>query len=103
MRTTRGALAVLAGVAGLGAVAYAASPHGSQPGSAPTPERSQGVGSLPKPKISMHPDKLRHSTSARFGFTARGGKPRFQCRLDSRAWGACQSPLIFNKLAIGTP
>jgi len=50
----------------------------------------------------MHPDRVSPSTSARFGFTARGSKPRFQCRLDKRAWSACQSPLTFNRLAIGT-
>lgn len=102
MRTTRGAIVVLAAIAALATVAYAASPHGSQPGSAPTPERSRGSVSLAKPKISMHPDKVSPSTSAKFGFTARGGKPRFQCRLDKRAWGACQSPLSLSRLAIGT-
>jgi hypothetical protein len=50
----------------------------------------------------MHPDKVSPSTSARFGFTARGGKARFQCRLDKRAWSTCQSPLSISKLAIGT-
>jgi|SRR6185295_2077850 len=102
MRTTRGAIVVLAAIAALATVAYAASPHGSQPGSAPTPERSRGSVSLPKPKISMHPDKVSPSTSAKFGFTVRGGKPRFQCRLDKRAWSPCQSPLTFSRLAIGT-
>lgn len=102
MRTTRGAILVLAAIAALATVAYAASPHGSQPGSAPTKERSRGSVSLPKPKISMHPDKVSPSTSAKFGFTARGGKPRFQCRLDKRAWGACRSPLTISGLTIGT-
>jgi hypothetical protein len=102
MRTTRGAIVVLAAVAALATVAYAASPHGSQPGSAPIPERSRGSASLPKPKISMHPDRVSPSISAKFGFTARGGKPRFQCRLDKRAWSACQSPVTFNRLAVGT-
>jgi hypothetical protein len=102
MRTSRGAIVVLAAIAALATVAYAASPHGSQPGSAPTPERSRGSVSLPKPKISMHPDKVSPSTSARFGFAARGRKPRFQCRLDKRAWSTCQSPLTISKLAIGT-
>jgi hypothetical protein len=101
MRTTRGAILALAAIAGLATVAYAASPHGSQPGSAPTPERSQGFVSLPKPKISIHPDKVSPSTSARFGFTVRGRNPRFQCRLDKRAWSSCRSPLTIQKLAIG--
>ena len=102
MRTMRGVLVVLASIAGLGAVAYAASPRSSNPGSAPKAERSQGVGSLPKPKITMHPEKLATSTGAKFGFAVRGGKPRFQCRLDSRAWGACQSPVSFSKLTVGS-
>jgi hypothetical protein len=101
MRTTRGVVALLLGIAGLGAVAYAASPRGPGPGSAPTPERSQGAASLPKPKITMHPDKVSPSAGARFGFTARGRNPRFQCRLDSRPWAACKSPFVVNRLAVG--
>jgi hypothetical protein len=97
----RGMLAVLAGIAGLGAVAYAASPQSPNPGSAPKAERSQGAGSLPKPKITMHPEKLATSTNAKFGFTVRSGKPRFQCRLDGRPWSACQAPVSFSKLAVG--
>jgi hypothetical protein len=101
MRTMRGMLAVLAGIAGLGAVAYAASPKSPNPGSDPKAERSQGVGSLPKPKITMHPDKLATSANAKFSFTVRAGKPRFQCRLDGRPWSACQAPVSFSKLAAG--
>ena len=102
MRTMRGMLAVLAGIAGLGAVAYAASPQSPNPGSAPKAERSQGIGSLPKLKITMHPDKLATSTNAKFAFTVRSGKPRFQCRLDGRPWSACQSPVSFSKLTTGS-
>jgi hypothetical protein len=102
MRTTRGVVAVLAAIAGLGAVAYAATPHGSHPGPAPKPERAQGAGSLPTPKITMHPNKLATSTNAKFGFGVRAGKPRFQCRLDGRSWSTCQSPVAFSKLAVGS-
>lgn len=102
MRTTRGVVAVLAAIAGLGAVAYAAAPRGSTPGPAPKPGRAQGAGSLPKPKITMHPNKLATSTSAKFSFSVRAGKPRFQCRLDSRSWSACQAPVVFTKLAVGS-
>jgi hypothetical protein len=102
MRTMRGVLVVLASIAGLGAVAYAASPQSPNPGSAPKAERSQGAGSLPKPKITMHPDKLATSTNAKFSFTVRAGKPRFQCRLDGRAWNTCQSPASFSKLTVGS-
>jgi hypothetical protein len=98
----RGMLAVLAGIAGLGAVAYAASPQSPNPGSAPKAERSQGAGSLPKPKITMHPDKLATSTNAKFSFAVRAGKPRFQCRLDGRPWSACQAPVSFSKLTAGS-
>jgi hypothetical protein len=102
MRTMRGVLPVLAGIAGLGAVAYAAAPKSPNPGSAAKAERSQGVASLPKPKITMHPDKLATSTSAKFAFAVRGSKPRFQCRLDGRSWSACQSPAAFSKLTVGS-
>lgn len=98
----RGVLAVLAGITGLGAVAYAAVPQGPTPGSTPKAERSQGVDSLPKPKITSHPNKLATSTSAKFAFTVRGAKPRFQCRLDSRSWSTCQTPVAFSKLATGS-
>ena len=50
----------------------------------------------------MHPDKLATSTNAKFGFTVRAGKPRFQCRLDGRPWSACQAPVSFSKLAAGS-
>jgi hypothetical protein len=102
MRTMRGALAVLAGIAGLGAVAYAATPQSPTPGSAPKTERSQEGISLPKPKITMHPDKLATSTSAKFAFTVRGAKPRFQCHLDGRSWSTCQTPVAFSKLVTGS-
>jgi hypothetical protein len=105
MRATRGVLlALLAGVVGLSAVAYAAVPQKQDhtPGSAPKSERNQGVGSLPKPKITMHPDKLATSTTAKFSFAVRSGKPRFQCKLDGRAWGVCQAPVSYSKLAVGS-
>jgi hypothetical protein len=102
MRTMRGVLAVLAGIAGLGAVAYAATPRGHSPDSTAKAQRSQGTGPLPKPKITMHPDKLATSTSAKFAFAVRGGKPRFQCRLDDRSWSTCQVPVTFSKLATGS-
>lgn len=102
MRARRGVIALLAGIIGLSAVAYAAVPHGNTPGSAPEAERSQGTASLPKPKITLHPDKLATSPSAKFSFSVRGGKPRFQCRLDGRPWTACQAPLSFGKLAVGS-
>jgi len=104
MRTMRGVLVVLVGIAGLGAVAYAAAPHPQSPtpGSAAKTERSQGVASLPKPKITMHPDKLATSTNAKFSFAVRSGRPRFQCRLDGRPWTTCQAPVSFSKLAAGS-
>jgi hypothetical protein len=105
MRATRGVLpALLAAIAGLGAVvAYAAVPQKQDPtpGSAPKAERSQGAGSLPKPKITMHPEKLATATNAKFGFTVRAGKPRFQYSLDGRPWSPCQAPASYSKLAVG--
>jgi hypothetical protein len=102
MRTMRGVLAVLAGIAGLGAVAYAATPQSADPGSAPKAERSQGIGSLPKPKITMHPDKPATSSTAKFAFSAPAGRLRFQCALDGRAWASCQTPVVFSKLTSGS-
>lgn len=108
MRATRRVLiALLAGVVGLSAVAYAAVPQKQDPtpptpGSAPKTERSQGVASLSKPKITMHPEKLATLTGAKFGFTVRSGKPRFQCKLDGRPWSACQAPVSYGKLAVGS-
>lgn len=102
MRTARGVVVVLAAIAGLCAVAYAAAPRGSKPVSAPKPERTQGAGSLPRPKITMHPNKLATSTNAKFAFSVRAAKSRFQCRLDSRSWSICQAPVGFSKLAVGS-
>jgi hypothetical protein len=101
MRTTRGVLALLVGIAGLGAVAYASSPRSSHPGSAPATERSREIASLPKPKITSHPAKVAPSPSARFAFSANGRNPRFQCRLDGRRWTACRSPFALGRLAVG--
>jgi hypothetical protein len=102
MRTMRGMLAVLAGIAGLGAVAYAATPSSPNPGPTPKAEAGQGAGSLPKPKITMHPDKLATSSNAKFSFVVRAGRQRFQCRLDGRSWSACQAPVSFSKLTTGS-
>jgi hypothetical protein len=102
MRTMRAALAVLAGIAGLGAAAYAATPQGHSPDSTASAERGQGTGSLRKPRITMHPDKLATSTRAKFAFAVRGGKPRFQCHLDRRSWRACQAPVLFSRLSGGS-
>jgi hypothetical protein len=100
MRTARGVVVALAAIVGLGAVAYAAAPKGPAPG--PAPKRVQGSGSLPKPKITVHPNKLATSTNAKFAFGVRAGKPRFQCQLDGRSWSACQAPVAFSKLAVGS-
>jgi hypothetical protein len=102
MRTNRGALALLGGTAAcLGAVAYAAAPPEPLP-PAPTAERGAATGSLPRPTIERHPNKLAVSTSARFVFSARAGARRFQCRLDDRAWSACRTPVAFTKLTPGS-
>jgi len=102
MRVTRGAAALLLGMVGcLGAVAYAAAPHGSD-GSASNPERSKGAASLPRPSINRHPDRLATSTNASFGFSVRGGAPRFQCRLDGHAWVPCRTPVAYTKLTVGS-
>jgi hypothetical protein len=101
MPRTRGAFA-LVGIAGcFAAAAYAATPQVlERPAS--DRERDGTGGSLPKPSITQHPDKLATSASAKFGFRVRSGKLRFQCRLDGRDWTACQAPVLFNKLAVGS-
>jgi hypothetical protein len=102
MRITRGALALLAGIAGcLGAVALAAAPH-EPVRPPPNPERAAAGGSLPRPTITRHPNKLAISTSARFSFTARGRGPHFKCKLDERGWSPCQAPVTFKRLAADT-
>jgi hypothetical protein len=93
-------MVALVGIAGcFAAVAYGAAPrdHG---GAASDPQRNSG-GSLPKPSITRHPDKPATSANAGFGFSARGRNPRFQCRLDDRAWSACRTPVAVGKLTAG--
>jgi hypothetical protein len=100
MRTAHGVVALLVGIAVLGAVAYAAVPREpARP--APSPERGPGAESVPRPSIVQHPDKVATTASARFGFSARGRNPRFLCRLDGRAWKRCHSPVTFGGLAAG--
>lgn len=82
----------------LGAAAYAAAPRG--PADAGS-ERRSAAARLPRPTITMHPDKTAVSTSARFGFTSSQRVPRFECRLDRRGWRACQTPAVFTGLDPG--
>ena len=100
MRAGRPAAALLVALVGcLGAVAYAATPR--HPGH-PAPDRGgRGGGVLPKPKLRRHPGRIEVSTTATFGFRARL-RPRFQCRLDGRAWKGCRSPVAFAGLSAGT-
>ncbi len=101
MRISRGALALLAGIAGCAvAVAYAAAPR-EPVHPAPIPEREAADGLLPMPSITRHPHKLATSSGARFVFTVPSRNPRFGCRLDGRAWSVCQSPVAFARLAAG--
>jgi hypothetical protein len=101
MRPTRGVLALLMGVAGLGAAAYAAAQQGPTEDQRPH-QRGRGAGgSPPRPRITTHPDELAASSAARFGFSARGARSRFQCRLDDRPWSACRPPVTYRKLAAG--
>jgi hypothetical protein len=93
------ALVAAIGVVGcLGAVAYAAAPRGTADAGT---ERRSVPARLPRPTITMHPSKTAVSTSARFGFTTGQRVPRFQCRLDRRAWRACQTPVVFTSLGPG--
>lgn len=100
MHATRRALALLAALIGcLGAVAYAATPRQPAP-SNPRIGRAQ-AGALPKPALGQHPDKLALAKSAKFSFTAKGRRLRFQCRLDGRAWSPCHPPVVFTGLSLG--
>jgi hypothetical protein len=101
LRTSPGVFALLlAGTAVcLGAVAYAAAPDGP---ARPAPSQEGTGGAIPRPSITQHPSKTAVSTSAKFGFKARGDESRFQCRLDGRAWSACRSPVLYGKLAAGS-
>ncbi|HET8863362.1 MAG TPA: hypothetical protein VFM94_08945 [Solirubrobacterales bacterium] len=86
------------GVVGcLGAVAYAAAPRGPDGGA----ERRSAPAQLPRPTITMHPNRTAVSTNARFGFTTSRRVPRFQCRLDRRGWRTCQAPIVFTNLDPG--
>jgi hypothetical protein len=91
-------VAAIGVVGSLGAVAYAAAPRGPIDAGA---ERRSVPARLPKPTITMHPDKTAVSTSARFGFTTGRRVSSFQCRLDRRGWRACQAPAVFTSLAPG--
>jgi len=91
---------VLGVVACLGAVAYAAAPRDGRDADIGA-ERTAASARLPGPKITERPNKLATSTTARFGFTVRGRNLRFQCRIDGRAWRACQTPTVFTRLAPG--
>lgn len=87
------------GVVGcLGAVAYAAAPRESAEAGA---ERRSAPARLPRPTITMHPNKTAVSTNARFGFTTSLRVPGFQCRLDRRGWRSCQAPAVFTNLDPG--
>ncbi len=99
MRATSPTAALLAALLGcLGAVAYAAAPHRPAP-LAPGLERAGSTGTLRRPLLVQHPDKLAVSTSARFSFTAKGRGQGFQCRLDARLWKPCRSPVAFTGLS----
>ena len=99
MRAGRPAAALLVALAGcLGAVAYAATPR-----YAGRPAEHRGgsrAAALPKPKLRRHPRRLEVSTTATFAFRAKR-RPRFQCRLDGRAWKRCRSPVAFAGLSAG--
>jgi hypothetical protein len=100
MRAGRHAAALLVALVGcLGAVAYAATPRQA---ARPATDRSGSPAeALAKPRLRRHPGRVEASAAATFGFRAKGG-PRFECRLDSRAWTSCRSPVAFSGLSAGT-
>jgi hypothetical protein len=94
------ALAALIGVVvAFGAAAYGATRHApAVPGSA----LRRAASHLRRPVITVHPDPVAVSTSARFAFTDRQPNLRFECRLDSGGWRACRAPVDFTGLAPGS-
>ncbi len=99
MRAGRPAAALLVALLGcLGAVAYAATPrHAAHPAGH---RGGSHAAALPKPKLRRHPRRVEASTAATFGFRAKR-RPRFQCRLDGRAWTGCRSPVRYSGLSAG--
>lgn len=91
-------VAAIGVIASLGAVAYAAAPRG--PADASTEHRSVPA-QIPKPTITLHPDKMATSTNAKFSFTTNRRIRGFQCRLDRRGWRACEAPVVLTNLAAG--
>lgn len=107
----RGLGAVLAATTCLGALAYGSTR--TMPVGSPDKPGAQEPGSLfraaakrdgrppPKPRIVEHPEPVTTSTVARFRFTAKRRKLRFQCRLDGSVWKSCRSPRILEGLTTG--
>jgi hypothetical protein len=100
MRAAPWVVAGLAALAGcIAAVAFAASP---QRNALPAPEPGRAMGrALQRPSLGRHPNRVSVSALARFTFTVRGNRARFQCRLDRRAWNRCHSPVRFAGLRPG--
>jgi hypothetical protein len=93
------------------AVAYGAARQGTadhdRPGATPAVRKPAKSGERrtvqpAKPKINQHPETASTSTSARFTFSDREPRVRFQCRLDRPRWQACRSPVSFASLAVGS-
>lgn len=92
-------LLALALLAGLAAVAYAATPRGG--GSHGDGGRRPGAPRAWRAAIYRHPDRLSLSTDARLEFGAGRRAQRFQCRLDGSGWKACRTPLSLTALKPG--
>jgi hypothetical protein len=100
-------IVALIGVVGvLAAAAYGAARQSLDvthraPRPAPEHPARKHPGSLPRPRITEHPDSVATSTTARFAFLARGSRPRFTCGLDGARWRRCRTPVEFTGLVPG--
>lgn len=110
-RALRTVLVLGAALACLGAAAYAASrPEPTRRGgeeAAPNRPTAAGLDRkgakrLPRPRITSAPGELDPAPSARFSFSVRIKRPRFQCRVDNGPWRACRSPFKVSGIGPGT-
>jgi len=120
-RATRAILALVAAVACLGSVAYAATrpdPAAKKSGKRGTPPRGQ-AGGPPRPRFIEVPPSGGLATEVQFRFHVApppqqpvGGKPgtappaptrwrRFQCRFEGGEWSGCSSPYVIRGLEPG--
>lgn len=68
----------------------------STPGTPPPPLRPAKV--PPKTTLGRHPAKSTRRSTAKFSFSSNQQGSKFRCRLDSRPYKPCRSPLVYKGL-----